>query len=78
MESLDVVYGSLERCALFRRNGISRDSKFFLGYSQAFESNAIEAFRIRTERSVTALADCVHYFQRDGRDVSPRLLCRAG
>jgi hypothetical protein len=61
MESLDVVYCSLERCALFRRDRISRLRKFLLGYDQAIESNAVETFRVRTERSVAVPADRVDY-----------------
>jgi hypothetical protein len=71
MESLDVVYCSLERCALFQRERISRGRKFLLGYGQCLEANAVEAFRIRTDRSVAVPADRVDYLECDSRDVSP-------
>jgi len=78
MESLDVVYCSLERCALFRGDGISRTRKFLLGHGQAIESNAVEAFRVRTERSVAVPADGVDYLECDGSNVGTRLLCWPG
>jgi hypothetical protein len=61
MESLDVVYRSLERCALFRREGISRRREFLLGHGQTVEADAVEAFRIGTDRSVAIPADRVDY-----------------
>src|SRR6266404_8799757 len=75
MESLDVVDGSLERCALIRREGILRASKFLLGYGEALESNAVKAFRVRTERSVAVPADRVDHLECDSSNVGARLLC---
>jgi hypothetical protein len=61
MESLDVVYCSLERCMLFRREGISCIRKFLLGYGKTVYSDTVEAFRVRTDCSVAVTADRVDY-----------------
>jgi hypothetical protein len=74
MESLDVVYCSLERCALFRCQGISRGRKFLLGHGQTVYPDAVEAFRVGTQRCVASPADGVDYLECDGSDVGTRLL----
>jgi hypothetical protein len=76
MESLDVVYCALERFKLFGCEDISRARKLLLGHGQAIESNAVEAFRIRTEGGVAVPANRVDYLECDGSNVGARLLFR--